>query len=124
MIALNPDCRYFLYREPVNINKSFYSLAAIVKEQMHTEPLSRDVFIFLNNRCNQLKLLVWQGDGFAIFHKRLEAGTFELPIFLHDQRHAVISYSQLILILQGISLKKAHYRKRYRQENTCTLTSY
>lgn len=116
MIALNPDCRHFLYREPVNINKSFYSLAAIVKEQMNAEPLSKDVFIFLNNRCTQLKLLVWQGDGFAIYHKRLDEGTFELPVFLYNQRHAVITYSQLVLILQGISLRKVHYRKRYCQQ--------
>jgi transposase len=116
MIALNPECRYFLYRSPVNINKSFYSLAAIAREQMKVEPLSVDVFIFLNSNRNQLKLLVWQGDGFAIFHKRLEQGTFELPAFFHDQTHVVINYSQLVLILQGISLAKVHYRKRYKQK--------
>lgn len=116
MIALNPDCRYFLYRLPININKSFYSLAAIAREQMNAEPLSRDIFIFLNNKCTQVKLLVWQGDGFAIFHKRLEQGTFELPAFFHDQKHIVITYSQLLLILQGISLSKVHYRKRYHRE--------
>jgi transposase len=100
MIALHPECRHFLYRAPININKSFYSLDAIAREQMKVEPLSKDVFIFLNNNRNQPKLLIWQGDGFAIFHKRLEKGTFELPAFLHDQRHVVISYSQLLLILQ------------------------
>ncbi|SHM24048.1 IS66 family insertion sequence element accessory protein TnpB [Chitinophaga sp. CF418] len=116
MITLHPECRYFLYRVPVNINKSFYSLASIAREQMRAEPLSKDVFIFLNNRRNQLKLLVWQGDGFAIFHKRLEKGTFELPAFLHDQKHLVIPYSELLLILQGISLQKVQYRKRYNQQ--------
>lgn len=117
MIVLNPDCRYFLYRIPININKSFYSLAAIVREQMHTAPISTDVFSFFNNKRNQIKLLVWQGDGVAIFHKRLEEGTFELPVFLHDQQHVVINYSQLILILQGISLSRVQYRKRFRREN-------
>jgi transposase len=78
--------------------------------------VSIDVFIFLNSNRNQLKLLVWQGDGFAIFHKRLEEGTFELPSFLHDQTHVIINYSQLVLILQGISLEKVHYRKRYNQK--------
>lgn len=106
MIALTPACRYFLYRSPININKSFYSLASIAREQMKVDPLSIDVFIFLNSNRNQLKLLVWQGDGFAIFHKRLEEGTFELPPFLHDQIHVVICYSQMVLILQGISLER------------------
>jgi len=54
----------------------------------------------------------WQGDGVAIFHKRLEEGTFELPPFLHDQTHVVIN----VLILQGISLEKVQYRKRYNQK--------
>jgi transposase len=93
-------------------------MAAIAREQMNAEPLSRDVFIFLNNKCTQVKLLVWQGDGFAIFHKRLEQGTFELPMFFHDQKHIVITYSQLVLILQGISLGKVHYRKRYHRETS------
>ncbi|WP_410683767.1 IS66 family insertion sequence element accessory protein TnpB, partial [Chitinophaga filiformis] len=53
MIALNPECRYFLYRSPININKSFYSLASIAREQMKVDPLSLAVFIFLNNNRNQ-----------------------------------------------------------------------
>ncbi|WP_394337221.1 IS66 family insertion sequence element accessory protein TnpB [Chitinophaga ginsengisoli] len=85
--ALNPDCRYFLYRVPFNINKSFYSLAAIVKEQMQMDPLSKDVSIFLNNRCIQIKVLVWQGDKFAIFRKT-GGRYFRTARFLHDQRHS------------------------------------
>lgn len=113
MLALNSACRYFLYREPININKSFYSLAAIVRDQMHQDPLTTDVFIFLNRRCNQIKLLQWQQDGFSIYYRKLEQGTFELPAFDQAAVHETISNTQLLLMLQGISLSKIQYRKRY-----------
>jgi transposase len=77
MLAVTPHRRYYLYREPVNINKSFYRLAGIVRDQMQGNPLTTDVFIFLNRKCTQIKLLSWEGDGFGIYHRRLEKGTFE-----------------------------------------------
>ncbi|WP_299181053.1 IS66 family insertion sequence element accessory protein TnpB [uncultured Chryseobacterium sp.] len=118
MLALHSTCRYFLYREPVHINRGFYSLAAIVKDHMQLDPLTTDVFIFLNRRCTQVKLLQWQGDGFCIYHKRLEKGTFERPVFEQHHSHTMISYSELLLILQGISLGKIQYRIRYQQKVT------
>ncbi|PWV48101.1 IS66 Orf2 like protein [Chitinophaga sp. S165] len=59
MLALSCTSRYFLYREPININRSFYSLAAILNEQMDQNPLNGDKFMFLNRRRNQVKLLQW-----------------------------------------------------------------
>ena len=72
-----------------------------------------DVFIFLNRRQTHIKLLQWEGDGFGMYYKRLEEGTFELPSGFMEGTHSEISSKQLMLILQGISLKKAFYRKRY-----------
>lgn len=88
-------------------------MAAIVREQMHLDPVSADIFIFLNRSCTQIKLLQWQQDGFCIYHKRLERGTFETPVFDKTTNHVTISHTQLLLILQDISLDKIHYRKRY-----------
>jgi transposase len=115
MLAITPHRRYYLYREPVNINKSFYRLAAIVRDQMQGNPLTTDVFIFLNRKCTQIKLLSWEGDGFGIYHRRLEKGTFEIPPAT-EGLNASITYNQLVLILQGISLSKIQYRKRYQQQ--------
>jgi len=89
MIVLNPDCRYFLYRVPVNINKSFYSLAAIVREQMHTSPVSRDVFIFLNNKRNQIKLLFGREMG--------------LPFFIKDWKRVLLNYPCSCIISNTLS---------------------
>lgn len=111
MLALSSSCRYFLYTEPVIISSSFYKLAAIVSEQMHLDPLAGDIYIFLNRRATHIKLLQWQQDGFAIYYKRLEKGTFEIPNSVGLQSQ--LTSTQLMLILQGIELDKIRYRKRY-----------
>ena len=112
MLSLSDATRYFLYRHPADMRKSFYSLAGIVSEQMNGNPLSGDIFIFLSRRRNQVKLLRWEKDGFAIYTKRLEQGTYDFPKDL-DENSWPISHQQLLLTLQGISLKQVRYRKRY-----------
>ncbi len=112
MLALSDARRYFLYRRPADMRKSFYSLAGIVQQEMQGNPLSGDIFIFLSRRRNQVKLLRWEKDGYAIYSKRLEEGTYELPL-QQDESSCIISRQQLLLILEGISLKQIKYRKRY-----------
>jgi transposase len=94
------------------MRKSFYSLASLVQEQMQTDPLSGDIFIFLSRRRNHIKLLRWERDGFALYSKRLEQGTYELP-GPGKESPFVITHQQLILILEGICLQQIRYRKRY-----------
>lgn len=117
MLSLQDTGNYFLYRHPADMRRSFYSLASVVKEQMQGNPLSGDIFIFLSRRRNQVKLLRWERDGFAIYTKRLEEGTYELPVN-PDGSTFLISHRELLLILQGISLKQVHYRKRYQHKKT------
>jgi transposase len=115
MLTLPDSCRYFLYRPPTDVRKSFYSLAAIVKEQMKGDPMSGDIFIFMNRHRNYIKMLRWEKDGFAIYSKRLERGTFEMPAAQDNGSYAITS-QQLSLILQGIALTQIRYRKRYVHE--------
>lgn len=112
MLSLSDSNRYFLYRHHADMRKSFYSLASLIREQMQGDPMGGDIFIFVSRRRSQIKLLRWERDGFAIYTKRLEQGTYEIPIHI-DTRSYTISYQQLLLILQGISLKQINYRKRY-----------
>lgn len=114
MLAISSGHRYFIYGEPIHINSSFYSLAGIVSDQLKADPLTGDVYIFLNRRCTQIKLLLWEGDGFGIYHKKLEKGTFELPA-TGSQAHIQITHHQLLHLLQGITLSSVHYRRRYDQ---------
>lgn len=109
MLSLSASSRYFLYRNQADMRKGFDGLCGLVREGLSRDPLSGDVFIFFNRRCTQVKLLVWERDGFAIYHKRLEQGTYELP----SDQSAELRSEELMLILQGISLKSVRRRKRF-----------
>jgi len=78
-------------------------------------PLGGDVFVFISRRKDRIKLLQWQGDGFAIFQKRLEKGTYEMPVMDPGKTSAEISSQNLLLIFEGIKLfpirKKLRYEK-------------
>ena len=111
MLHLSPSCQYYLYHGVTDMRKGFDSLCGIVSSQMKLDALSGAIFIFINRRRSQVKLLLWEGDGLSLYHKRLEAGTFELPLC----NTAVISHQQLQFILQGVALQKIEYRKRYKK---------
>lgn len=91
-----------------------YSLAGLVQNGLHLNPLSGDVFVFIGKRGNQLRLLQWDGDGYALYIKRLEAGTFERP----PGEKLLISSRELLLILQGVRLRSVRLRKRYQRVET------
>jgi transposase len=80
---------------------------------MRLNILSGDVFVFMNRRHNQVKLLQWDKDGFAIYEKRLEKGTFEQPDNMQQNNDILLSHLQLQLILQGIILQSVRQRKRF-----------
>ncbi len=81
--------------------------------QLQMSVLSGSVFIFINKKRNQVKLILWEGDGLAMYYKRLEKGTYELPVYNDENSSVSISSQELQLILQGISLKSVRKRKRY-----------
>jgi transposase len=112
MLALHDNRRYFLYQPPADMRKSFDGLGGLVKQQMKLNLLSGDIFIFLNKRRNQLKLLCWDSDGLCLYHKRLEKGTFELPAAKNGDA-LNLSAMQLRLILEGIQLGSIKRRPRF-----------
>ena len=116
MLHLSASCRYYLYTDAADMRKGFDSLSGIISSCMKLDALSGTVFIFFNKKHNQVKLLFWEGDGFAMYYKRLEKGTYELPIINTEINSAIITHQQLQLILQGISLKSVRRRKRYQHE--------
>lgn len=116
MLSLSPSGRYFLYRHQGDMRKGFDGLCGLVRDGMTKDPLSGDVFIFFNKRRNQVKLLLWERDGFSIYHKRLERGTYELPSMSDPFTSAQLRSDELMLILQGISLQSVRRRKRFEVE--------
>jgi transposase len=95
------------------MRKGFDGLSGLVRDSLQKDPLSGDVFVFFNKRRNQVKLLLWERDGFSIYHKRLERGTYELPSLTNSATSVELPSDELMLILHGISLHSVHRRKRF-----------
>lgn len=117
MLHLSVSCKYYLHRQPTDMRKGFDSLSGIVMLELRMDVLSGAVFIFINKKHNQVKLLLWEGDGFAIYYKRLEKGTYEMPVNAKNNTEFSITHEALQHILQGVSLKSIRKRKRYQQTN-------
>ena len=79
MLNLSTKVRVFLYRAATDMRKGFCGLHGIVLESLKEDPLSGDLFVFINRRRDRIKILQWEGDGLAIYYKRLESGTFAVP---------------------------------------------
>lgn len=109
MLALSSVTRYFLYGEPTDMRFGINSLAGLVRNRLGFDPMSGDVFLFLGKRPNQIRLLQWDRDGFAMYVKKLERGTFERPRL----SGSAITSGELTLLLQGVKLESVSYRKRY-----------
>ncbi|MGK2862891.1 MAG: IS66 family insertion sequence element accessory protein TnpB [Chitinophagaceae bacterium] len=115
MLHLSASCRYYLHRSPTDMRKGFDSLCGIVSSQLQMNILSGAIFIFINRKQTQVKLLLWEGDGLAIYYKRLEKGTYEVPLATHNDKDISITHEALQYILQGVSLSSVRKRKRYQQ---------
>lgn len=111
MLSLTSSHRYLLYSRPCDMRKSFDGLSGLVRSELGRDPLSGDVFVFLNKRRNQLKLLHWEPGGFALYYKRLEKGTFTPPV--SDTENASISWPQLVLMIEGIQVYKSRQKPRF-----------
>jgi transposase len=116
LFGLTGQARMFLYAGPADMRKGFDGLSGLVINKLKQNPLSGDIFIFINRQRTLIKLLVWDQTGFAIWHKRLEQGTFEMPSVDPSSSSVEINRQKLMLILEGISLKNIHVRKRFSNE--------
>lgn len=113
LLALSDRLKFHLYRKETDMRKSFDSLCGIVANELGKHIREGDAFIFINKLHTHLKLLIWEKNGFTIFYRRLEEGTFEIPAFDLDAKSMQISADQLAFMLKGISLKEIKYRKGY-----------
>ena len=95
------------------MRKGYDGLSGLVRNEFKRDPLSGDVFIFFSRTRNKIKLLHWQGDGFCIYSKRLEKGTFEILREKTTAPSIEINAHQLQFILDGIVLSSMKKRVRY-----------
>lgn len=114
MLSFRPGVRIFISTEPTDMRKGFDGLSAIVEHGWGASPLSGDLFVFSNRRQTLLKLLYWDTDGYAIWYKRLERGTFRIPTPTVEGR-IELTTAKLAMILEGIDIQNTRKRKRYRR---------
>jgi transposase len=111
--------KIWLCVEPTDMRKSFDSLAVLVREHLQGDPLSGSWFVFRGKRGDRLKILYWDGDGYALWMKRLEKGAFEFPKVIGRAASVAISATDLALILGGVALN-AKRRMRYTRPTPAT----
>jgi transposase len=115
MISLPHAVRVFLHTPPTDLRKGFDALSGLVTTAFAQDPTSGHLFLFVNRRRDRLKILYWDRDGLAIWYKRLETGSFQIPAVSHDAASIEMSPTQLSLILSGIDINSARQRKRYQR---------
>ena len=111
MLTLGLTGRIWVCLQPQDGRKSFDGLAAVVTAHLARDPLSGDLFVFRNKRGDRLKILAWQGDGFALYLRRLEKGTFAFPAA--DTAEVAVTPTELAMILGGLELGAVKRRPRY-----------
>lgn len=114
MFGLEDSRRYYVCQRYVRMNLGINGLSKIVSQEMNRPLLGGDVFIFFGKNRQTVKFLCWDGDGFLLYQKRLEKGTFELPLFKPGQKAVELPYRTLSAIMRGVSLKSVRYRNRLR----------
>jgi transposase len=95
------------------MRKSFDGLCGLVSGRLCKDPRSGDIFIFINKKRTLVKLLRWEPGGFVLFYKRLERGTFEIPMSKDTGLAQPLEYGQLAMMITGFSLKYTKKRRRF-----------
>ncbi len=115
MTCLPASVRVYLCASACDMRKSFDGLQALVRQTMELDPFAGHLFVFGNRRRDRVKILYWDRDGFAVWAKRLEQGTYAMPFEDHGERRREITAQELGALLSGIDLSQAKRRKRYRR---------
>lgn len=118
MLSWPPSVRIFLAAGPADMRRGFDGLARMTTEIIRQDPLSGALFVFRNRRGDRIKVLYWAGDGFALWYRRLERGTFRFPACEGDA--AEIRAVDLTMILEGIDLSSTRRRPRYARPSPAT----
>ena len=118
MFFLPRSVRVYVATAPCNLKKSFDGLSNEVRCVLAADPLSGHVFVFLNRRKNQVKLLVWTRGGFTLVTKRLERGTFAFGQRVTAQSASVeIDAHELAMLLEGIDVTHAKASRRWEPQH-------
>ena len=116
MIHLPASVRVYLCLVPCDMRKSFDGLHALVRDHLELDPFAGHLVVFASRRRDRVKIWYWDRDGFALWSKRLEEGTYAVPFSDNAaERRQEITAQELGALLSGIDLSQAKRRKRYQR---------
>ena len=115
MMHLPASVRVYLCARPCDMRKSFDGLHALVTDSLKLDAFAGHLFVFANRRRDRVKILYWDRDGFAVWAKRLEQGTYAMPFEGGEESRREITAQELGALLSGIDLSQAKRRKRYQR---------
>jgi len=107
--------RIWLCTGPTDMRRGFDRLAEQSRQVTRQDPQSGHLFVFRSRGGDRLKVLYWDRDGYCLWYKRLEEGTFKLPKVKAEQSSLELRASELAMILDGIDLASVKRVKRYRR---------
>ena len=107
---------YYLYRKLVKMSRSFDGLAALIRTELDKDIINGDVFIFLNRSRSTLKLFLYENKGFSIYYRRLDEGSFQLPLISSNHVSYKMSVEQMMYMLSGMALEEGGYVKAGKYE--------
>ena len=113
MLTLPASVKLYLATEPTDLRKSFGGLSTLVEGTFGMSAMTGDMFVFLNRRGTQVRILFWDRDGFCVLMKKLEAGTFRRVKVEEGALRVEIDAGELAMLLEGIDAPKVRRRKRY-----------
>ena len=119
--------RIFVATAAADLRRSYDGLGALVEGRLGHDLFSGDLFVFLNRRATQVRILYWDADGYCIWMKRLEAGTFRRITTEGDVDVIEVDTAELAMLLAGLDAPVVKRRKRYHKshsQNAASVTPY
>jgi transposase len=112
VLTLPAQVRIFAAVEPVDFRKAHDGLVAVVRERFERDPFDGSIFVFFNKRRDRIKLLLWDRNGFWLWYKRLERGTFR-RLQQHGSKRLELRRAELAMLLEGIDLELGKVRRHF-----------
>jgi len=116
VLSLPSNSRIFVAVEATDLRKSYDGLAALVEGSFGHDLRTGDLFVFVNRKANQVRCLYWDRDGYCIWMKRLEAGTFRRVSSPDGRQILEVDATELAMLLAGVDAPVVKRRKRYRHQ--------
>jgi transposase len=118
MLSWPPTVRIFLAAESTDMRKGFDSLASLVESSMTLDPVSGHLFVFRSRRGDRIKILWWDRDGYCLWYKRLEKGSFRFPAptSTNNSKGVEVKAADLMMILDGVDLGSVRRQRRFSRE--------